>query len=190
MTATVDLSSVDTNHPDRDAHLRSTDFFDVETNPQMQFVSTSVTPFDDGYVMTGDLTLNGITRPLELPVEFHGVEEYMGKELHAGFSGQGELRRSEFGIDFGILPLGGDRLALADVVKIELDVQFVAPAGRVKQARTSRRCRPIPGIASRPWLTPERGGAAVSPRSSKRVVSAGTPRAERTTCCSRRSTSR
>jgi len=128
VTATVDLSSVDTNHPDRDAHLRSTDFFDVETNPQMQFVSTSVTPFDDGYVMAGDLTLNGITRPLELPVEFHCVEEYMGNELHAGFSGQGELRRSEFGIDFGLLPLGGDRLALADVVKIELDVQFVAPA--------------------------------------------------------------
>jgi polyisoprenoid-binding protein YceI len=127
VTATVDLASVDTNHPDRDAHLRSTDFFDVETNPQMRFVSTSITPSDDGYVMTGDLTLNGITRPLELPVEFHGVEEYMGKELHAGFSAAGELRRSDFGIDFGILPLGGDRLALADLVKIELDVQFVAP---------------------------------------------------------------
>jgi polyisoprenoid-binding protein YceI len=127
VTATVDLASVDTNHPDRDAHLRSTDFFDVETTPQMRFVSTSITPSDDGYVMTGDITLNGITRPLELPVEFHGLEQYMGKELHAGFSAEGELRRSDFGIDFGILPLGGDRLALADLVKIELDVQFVAP---------------------------------------------------------------
>jgi polyisoprenoid-binding protein YceI len=127
VTATVDLASVDTNHPDRDAHLRSTDFFDVETNPQMRFVSTSITPSVDGYALTGDLTINGITRSVTLRVEFHGLEQYMGTELHAGFSAEGELRRSEFGIDFGILPLGGDRLALADVVKIELDVQFVAP---------------------------------------------------------------
>ena len=95
----------------------------------MRFESTSVAPSGDGYLMTGDLTINGITRPIALPVEFHGHEEYMGKELHAGFSAEGELRRSEFGIDFGILPLGGDRLALADVVKIDLDVQFVAPVG-------------------------------------------------------------
>ncbi len=95
----------------------------------MRFESTSVAPSGDGYLMTGDLTINGITRPISLPVEFHGQEEYMGNELHAGFSAEGELRRSEFGIDFGILPLGGDRLALADVVKIDLDVQFVAPVG-------------------------------------------------------------
>jgi polyisoprenoid-binding protein YceI len=126
--ATVDMASVDTNNDDRDAHLRSTDFFGVEAHPTMHFLSTEVTLSDDGYRIVGELTINGITRPIEMPVEFHGLQDFQGRELHAGFSAEGELHRSEFGIDFGILPLGGDRLALADVVKFELDIQFVAPS--------------------------------------------------------------
>jgi polyisoprenoid-binding protein YceI len=126
--ATVDMASVNTNNGDRDTHLRSTDFFGVDNNPTMHFVSKEVTQTDDGYRMTGELTINGITRPIDMPVEFNGLQDFQGKELHAGFGAEGELRRSEFGIDFGILPLGGDKLALADVVKFELDIQFIAPA--------------------------------------------------------------
>jgi polyisoprenoid-binding protein YceI len=126
--AVIDMASVNTNNADRDAHLRSTDFFGVEDNPTMRFESGRITETPDGYRMAGELTINGITRPIELPVEFNGLEMFQGAELHAGFAAEGELRRSEYGIDFGILPLGGDKLALADLVRFELELQFVAPA--------------------------------------------------------------
>jgi polyisoprenoid-binding protein YceI len=126
--ATIDMSSVNTNNPDRDAHLRTTDFFDVDQHPTMRFISTAVAPGEDGgtWTVTGDLTINGITKPVTLDVEFSGTEDFRG-DLHAGFSATGELRRSDFGIDFGMMPLGADKLALADRVPFELDLQFVEP---------------------------------------------------------------
>jgi polyisoprenoid-binding protein YceI len=126
--ATIDLASVNTNNADRDAHLRNTDFFDVDKNPTMRFTSTGLTGGAGGsWELAGDLTVNGITRPVVLDVEFNGTEDFRG-DLHAGFSATGELRRSEFGIDFGLMPLGADKLALADKVPFELDLQFVEPA--------------------------------------------------------------
>lgn len=126
--ATVEMALVNTNNPDRDNHLRNTDFFDVERNPTLQFTSSGLTGGDDGvnWQLAGDLTINGITRPVVLDVEFGGVENFQ-TERHAGFSATGELRRSEFGIDFGIMSIGVDRLALADRVPFELDLQFVEP---------------------------------------------------------------
>src|SRR5271166_3444242 len=68
--ATVDMASVDTNQPDRDNHLRSTDFFSIEKNPEMTFRSDAVRPVDDEqYSLEGDLTINGVTRPFTLNVE-------------------------------------------------------------------------------------------------------------------------
>jgi polyisoprenoid-binding protein YceI len=124
------MGSVDTNNADRDNHLRSTDFFSVDKHPTMKFSSTAIGVSDaDEYTMTGELAINGISKPIEMPVEFHGSEVHPATgELHAGFSALGELKRSEFGIDFGILPIGVDKLALADVVKFELDVQFTPPS--------------------------------------------------------------
>lgn len=128
ITATVDMASVNTGQPDRDAHLRATDFFNVERNPEMRFVSTGIAGGGADWEMSGDLTLNGVTRPLTLNVEFHGVQGHpMDKKLRAGFTATGALRRSAFGIEFGLLPLGGDKLALGDEVKIEIDVQLVEP---------------------------------------------------------------
>jgi polyisoprenoid-binding protein YceI len=127
--ATIEMGSVNTNDANRDAHLRTTDFFDVEKHPSMHFVSTGLSGGEDGvtWELAGDLTINGITKPTVLDVEFHGTEKHR-EDLHAGFSATGEIRRSDFGIDFGILPLGGDKLALADKVPFELDLQFVEPA--------------------------------------------------------------
>ena len=128
--ATVNMSSIDTNQPDRDAHLRSTDFFDVERHPTMHFVASGVREAGDGeYAMGGELTINGITRPVELAVEFHGTQTHPNTgRVHAGFTADGELKRSDYGIEFGLLPIGVDKLALADTVKYELDLQFVAPS--------------------------------------------------------------
>jgi polyisoprenoid-binding protein YceI len=126
--ATIQMGSVNTNDPARDGHLRTTDFFDVDKHPTMHFVSTGISGGEDGvnWELAGDMTINGVTKPAVLEVEFHGTEKHR-EDLHAGFSATGEVRRSDFGIDFGILPLGGDKLALADKVPFELDLQFVEP---------------------------------------------------------------
>jgi polyisoprenoid-binding protein YceI len=125
--ANVDLSSVDTNNPDRDAHLRSTDFFETDRHAAMTFVSTAITGAGDTYELTGELTIAGITKPVTFDVEFNGTEVFPGDQhVHAGFSATGSIRRSDFGIDFGIIP-GAEKLMLGDKIKIELDFQFVAP---------------------------------------------------------------
>ena len=76
LSATVDLSSVDTNNADRDGHLQSTDFFNTETHPQMTFSSTSIVENGDNeYSVLGTLTINGTAKPVELAVEFNGTED-------------------------------------------------------------------------------------------------------------------
>jgi len=127
ITATVDLSSVNTNQPDRDAHLLGTDFFHADAHPTMTFVSTSISGEGENYDVHGDLTINGVTHPFDFEVEFSGAEVFPGdQKLHSGFSATGELRRGDFGIDFN-MPLGMGKLALGEKVKIDIDAQFVAP---------------------------------------------------------------
>jgi polyisoprenoid-binding protein YceI len=129
VAATVELTSVDTNQPDRDAHLLSTNFFSAEQHPAMTFRSTAVRAAGEGgYQLDGELTVNGITRPVTLDVEFHGVEAYpLDGSTHAGFSATTTVDREDFGVDFN-MPLGVDRFALGKKVTVELELQFVAPA--------------------------------------------------------------
>jgi polyisoprenoid-binding protein YceI len=128
VSATIDLASVDTNQPDRDAHLRSTDFFSTDQHPEMIFRSTAVRAVGQGeYHLDGELTINGITRPVGLDVEFSGIEVFPADgSTHAGFSATTEVNRNDFGIDFN-MPVGMDKMALGQKVKVELDLQFVAP---------------------------------------------------------------
>lgn len=127
VTATIDLASVETGQPDRDAHLLTTDFFDAEQHPQMHFASTAVrSTGDDTYALDGNLTINGVTEPVTLDVEFNGTSVMPQGEPapHTGFYATTEIRRSEFGIDFN-MPLGMGKVALGEKVKVELDLQFV-----------------------------------------------------------------
>lgn len=126
---TVDMSSVDTNQPDRDAHLRSTDFFTADQHPTMEFHSTGVRFHNvDDYELVGDLTINGITHPVTLPVEFTGVETFPGDgTTHAGFVATTQINRDDYGIDFN-MPLGMDKFALGKKIAVEIELQFVAPA--------------------------------------------------------------
>ena len=121
--AEIDLSSVDTNNADRDNHLRSTDFFGVDANPTMTFRSTSVSES----ALTGDLTINGVTKPVSLDLEFHGVTVDGYETTRAGFSASGQILRSDYGIDFNA-PLGMDGMLISDKVTIELEVQLVPAA--------------------------------------------------------------
>jgi polyisoprenoid-binding protein YceI len=123
--ATIAIASVDTNQPDRDAHLRGTDFFSAEKHPSIDFRSTAIKPVGNGdYEATGELTINGITKPITLAVEFTGsaVHPGDGKE-HAGFIATATVPRDEFGIDFN-MPLGMDRFALGKKIDVEIDLQF------------------------------------------------------------------
>ncbi|WP_261557587.1 YceI family protein [Frankia tisae] len=125
--ASIDLASINTNQADRDAHLRSTDFFDLAAHPAMTFVSSSISGSGEEYELTGDLSINGVTKPVTFAVEFYGVDTHPAdNRVRSGFSATGEIKRSDYGINFN-MPLGAGKLALADKVKIELDLQFIAP---------------------------------------------------------------
>jgi polyisoprenoid-binding protein YceI len=127
ITAEVDLASVSTNNDDRDAHLRSSDFFDAETHPKMTFASTAIEGGDGEYTMTGDLTIAGVTRTVTFDVEFNGTETFpFDQSVHAGFSATAAISRKDFGIEFEV-PLSADKVMIGDKVQIELEAQF-APA--------------------------------------------------------------
>lgn len=122
VTATIDLNSIDTNQPDRDKHLRSSDFFSVDDNKEMTFGSTSVRPDGDDFIVTGDLSIKGVTREVELLLEFNGAgpDGYGGTK--AGFSASTEITRQDFGIDFQI-PLDGGGVTIGNKVKISLEIE-------------------------------------------------------------------
>ncbi|MEY2401268.1 MAG: hypothetical protein QOJ08_1379 [Ilumatobacteraceae bacterium] len=126
--ATIDIATIDTNNADRDAHLLSTDFFSVEANPTLTFTSTGIRETgSDEYEADGDLTINGITKPVTLAVEFTGAIEHPGDgKLHSGFIATAKILRDDFGIDFN-MPLGIDKFALGKKIDVEIDVQFTAP---------------------------------------------------------------
>ncbi len=121
--ATIALASVDTGNADRDAHVRSPELLDVDRRPTMSFRSTSVRGDGTHWTVDGELTIGQVTRPITLAVELGGVEDFIDGSRHAGFEAHGEVRRKDFGLGFG--PLGS---MLGDVVKIELDLEFIEPA--------------------------------------------------------------
>jgi polyisoprenoid-binding protein YceI len=123
-TATIDLNSINTNEPNRDAHLRSGDFFDVEKSGPMTFTSTKVVEGGNGLLLTGDLSLKGVTQPVTLDVEFLGVETDPWGGTRIGFEGVTSLSRRDWGIDFNI-PMDGGRFLVGDKVDIVIAIEAV-----------------------------------------------------------------
>jgi polyisoprenoid-binding protein YceI len=119
-TATIDLNSVNTRDEQRDGHLRSADYFDVETFGQMTFTTTSF----DGTTAVGDLTLKGVTKPVELEVEFLGIGQDPWGGQRLGFEATGVINRKDFGVDFNV-PLDSGKLLIGDKVSIHLAVEAV-----------------------------------------------------------------
>jgi polyisoprenoid-binding protein YceI len=118
----VELGSVHTRSEQRDGHLRSGDFFDAENSPKMSFVSTALKPEGDDYILAGELTIKDVTKPIELAVEFLGVDQNAYGQTIIGFEASAGISRKEWGIDFNI-PLEGGKLLIGDKVDIHLDVQ-------------------------------------------------------------------
>lgn len=123
--AIIQTASVDTNEPKRDAHLKSTDFFNVEKFPTMTFKSTSVKKISDSKAqVTGDLTLLGVTKPVTLDVEYTGMQNDPWGGTRTGFSATGKLNRKDFGMVFNMtVDKGG--LLLGDDVDLTIDVEGV-----------------------------------------------------------------
>ena len=122
---TVKTASVHTNQGARDEHLRSADFFDVETHPELAFESTRIEAVDgDTLRIVGDLTLHGETREIELEAEIGGIEVGMSEEHRVGLEVTGKLSRSDFGMKFNAA-LGSGNAVVADKVKLTLDIEAV-----------------------------------------------------------------
>jgi polyisoprenoid-binding protein YceI len=124
---TIDLASVDTRDDNRDAHLRSADFFGVEAHPTATFRSTGVHARGDGFVVDGELSLHGVTRPVSLDLEFNGTTSDPHGGRRAGFSASTELSRSDFGIDMS-MPLDGGGVVVGDKIKVQLEVEAILQA--------------------------------------------------------------
>ena len=126
----LDAASVDTGNPDRDKHLRSADFLDIEHYPTITFRSTEVRDEGDGtYVITGDLTLKNETRPVTLQTEVGGVIRDPYGNDRIGFSATATIDRSEFGLSWNAALEGGG-LVLGDKLKVNIDAEFIRqPSG-------------------------------------------------------------
>src|SRR3954451_9459045 len=122
--ATADIASVTTGDETRDGHLKSADFFNIEQNPTINLVSTGIEPKGSDYLMHADLTVNGVTKPVDFDLEFEGVSPDPWGGTRAGFSAQADISRKEWGLEYNmVLETGG--VMIGDKVKIELDIQAV-----------------------------------------------------------------
>ncbi len=130
----IDAASVDTNEPQRDTHLRSADFLDVEHYPHLTFRSTKVELVDGSrWKVTGDLTIRGTTRPVVLDVEFDGAETTPWGTRAVAFSATTEIDREEFGLTWNAtLETGG--LVVGRKVRIDLSVEAAAAPAEAQAA--------------------------------------------------------
>jgi polyisoprenoid-binding protein YceI len=125
----IDASSIQTGVSDRDAHLRSADFFDVEQHPEIRFRSTRVEPASRGALrLWGELTIRGVTREVALEVEYAGrAQDPWGNE-RAGYSARTSIDRSDYGLTWNqVLETGG--VMVGDRIEIEIEVEAVKQAG-------------------------------------------------------------
>jgi polyisoprenoid-binding protein YceI len=122
--AVIQTASVTTDHPKRDEHLRSPDFFDVQKFPTMAYKMKSYAKTGDQYTAIGDLTLLGVTKEITLVGNFNGVAQDPWGNTRAGFTAAGTINRKDFGMKFSKLLDNGGML-VADEVKIILEIEAI-----------------------------------------------------------------
>ena len=126
--ASIDATTINTRDSQRDAHLKSADFFDVENHPELTFTGTSFNKIDDeNYQLKGILTIKGVSKEITLDVEFGGINKDPWGNEKAGFSINGKINRKDWGLNWNAaLETGG--VLVSDEVKISAEVQFVKQA--------------------------------------------------------------
>jgi polyisoprenoid-binding protein YceI len=123
----ADIDSIDTKNAQRDAHLKSDDFFNAEQFPKLVFKSTSIEKDGDDYKLKGDLTIRDITKPVTLDVEFNGTTKDPWGFERAGFEVTGKINRKDYGLKWSAVTEAGG-LVVDDIVKLQMNVEFVKQA--------------------------------------------------------------
>ena len=124
VTAEIDLASINTGQEQRDQHIQSADFFEVETYPTMTYKSTGVRVEDGEYVLDGDLTLKGVTKNVPLRLELQGFGEDAYGGYRAGFTATGEINRSDFNVSFNA-PLQNGGVVVGEKIQLQLEIEAV-----------------------------------------------------------------
>ncbi len=122
VATTIQASSIDTRDEQRDAHLRSPDFFDAERFPNITFRSTGLREHGGDYRVDGDLTIRGVTKPVTMTLEYNGTSADPWGGTRAGFSATTELNRRDYGLDFDVKLDTGNAL-VGEKIKIHLEVE-------------------------------------------------------------------
>jgi polyisoprenoid-binding protein YceI len=121
---TIQAASIDTRNPDRDAHLRSNDFFDMENHPEITFVSTNVETGDGNYRVTGDLTIKGVTKPVTVDFEYNGTAVDPFGNTRVGFEGKTAINRKDWGVNWNAaLEAGG--VLVSEKVTLEFEISAI-----------------------------------------------------------------
>jgi polyisoprenoid-binding protein YceI len=124
----IDVRSIDTGDEQRDTHLGGTDFFDADNHPTIVFELTSVTPVGgEDYKVAGDLTIRGVTRPVELDAEYRGAVGDPWGNVKAGVSITGSINRRDWDLTWNV-PLDAGRLLVGDRVKVEVEAELLQQA--------------------------------------------------------------
>jgi polyisoprenoid-binding protein YceI len=124
VTARINMDSIDTRQEQRDAHIRSADFFDVGNYTEMTFRSTEIVTDGADWHIVGDLTIKGITKPVKLELELNGFGPDAYGGTRAGFSAKTEISRKEFGVDID-MPMDGGGVVVGDKINVELEIEGV-----------------------------------------------------------------
>ncbi|MBS1776622.1 MAG: YceI family protein [Bacteroidetes bacterium] len=121
----ADLSSISTNNEQRDNHLRTSDFFDAANHPKLEFVSKKMEQIDEeNFLLTGDLTIRGTTKPITLKVEFGGTTLDPWGNTRVGFSIEGKLNRKEYGLNWSAMTEAGG-MVVSDEVRLFVNAEFI-----------------------------------------------------------------
>ncbi len=136
---TAQVTSVDTGVDGRDAHLRRPDFFEVEKYPTMTFKSTSVSKKGKGFVVMGDLTMRGVTKPVSIPFQLTGFLPGNDRTgMRMGITGETTLNRRDFGVNYGGNLPGTDIPQIADNIRVVLQIEAVQPKAAASAAATQK----------------------------------------------------
>jgi polyisoprenoid-binding protein YceI len=124
VTATIDLTSIDTNNPQRDDDLRSANYLEIQTHPTMTYRSTGIRHSEDGFDVDGELSLHGVTRQVPLALDVNGFSRDPYGGTRAGFSATAEINRQDFGITTNI-PMDGGGVVVGDRIQIFIEIEAI-----------------------------------------------------------------
>jgi polyisoprenoid-binding protein YceI len=125
VNVTIKVASIDTRNPQRDEHLRTNDFFDAPHYPEITFVSKRIDQVEENsFIVSGDLTIRGVTKEIAIPLEFIGVERDPMGNLRAGFEGSRRIDRKDFGVNWNAaLDSGG--VLVSDRILLEFEISAI-----------------------------------------------------------------